>query len=66
MLQVGTCSVRALFAFVPLTAFTISIRIKTKEGKKGILKLSNLSAPGCVSDHPIIFKCCEFTFDIKV
>lgn len=50
MLQVGTCFMRA---FVPLTAFTINIRNKTKEGEKGILKLSNLSAPCC--DYPMTF-----------
>lgn len=34
MLQVGTCFMRALFAFVPLTVFIISIRIKAKRGGK--------------------------------
>lgn len=68
MLQVGACFMRALFVFVPLTAFVVGIRIKPKlkEGRKGILRLSTLRAPCCVSDYLIMFKCCEFTLDIKI
>lgn len=68
MLQVGACFMRALCAFVPLTAFIIGIRIiaKLKEEGKGILGLSNLSISCCVSDYLIMFECCEFSLDIKI